>query len=174
MSDFAKATGAPALVQILGQEYKVFELRPRDLGEMEAWFRSVVPNPRIEALTYMKDQSDAVAMHIWDSMIDQPWPPKFQSEEGQELLLSAEGQARALHIVLRRGFANGQFTLDDARDLTERMSLKEVLDVLNVASPGEPGDPLAGSPPAKETTSPATETTATATAIPGPAAAPAA
>jgi hypothetical protein len=138
---------------------------------MEGWFRAVVPNPRKEAVEYMQGQADQVAMHIWDTMKDIPWPPKFESEEGNALLLSSEGQARAIHLVLRRGFADGQFTLDNARDLADDLTVEEFMAIMNAASPGEPGDPLADSTPTVTTTSQTTPTTETVSSQGPPAAA---
>ncbi len=154
MSDYAKSTGAARSVTLLGKEYAVSKLRPRDIGTIEAWFKDVTPNPKKEARQHMEGLPDAVAMHIWDEALKEAkdWPPGFDSDAGQKLLLTDEGQARILHICLKRGFADGQFTLEQARDLAEQLDADAIFEVLKLASPGDPDDPLVRSPATMTTT----------------------
>ena len=140
--DFARATGAPISLVLAGKEYLVYKLRPRDLGELEAWMKSVTPDPRLEVARLLKDVPEEVGKHMWDSACAEArdnWPPRFDTMEGQRLLSTAEGEARIVHQILKRGLAG--FTLEAARDLAEQLSAEDIAALMRAAGPGEPGDP---------------------------------
>jgi hypothetical protein len=141
MDDYARATGQPKTVTIRDVDYRVHKFRPRDLGEIEAWMKTRVANPREEARRYMEGLPDAVAKHVWDRALEasSDWPPTFENDAGQALLMSEEGMAFIVWVCLRRGIAG--FTLDQARDLAETLDVDDVLALTEAAKPGEVGDP---------------------------------
>jgi hypothetical protein len=139
--DFAAATVAPRTFTFEGVDFKVHKLRPRDIGEIEAWMKDKVPNPKGEALIFMKGQSDAVAMHIWDEACKEAaeWPPQFENDSGQALLLTAEGGARLVWVILRRGTPS--LTLDQATEIADHMSVEDLNRLATLAMPGDPDSP---------------------------------
>jgi hypothetical protein len=155
--DYARATGAPRTVTLAGRDYRVHKIRPRDLGELEAWFKDVTPDPRVEARKFMEGLPDAVAKHMWDRALEDArgWPPRLDSDAGSDLMSTPEGQARSLWLILRRGLPG--MTLDEARDLADAISREDYEEVIALARPGDPGDPKPMAPaesPSAETPTP--------------------
>lgn len=142
--DYALATGAPVTVTAAGRQWVVHTLRPRDFGEIEAWLKSVIPDPRIEAAKLLKAQDlpEAVAKHVYDRAVEEArenWPPTLDSPAAQIQLGTPEGEARILFQVLRRG--QPALTLEQAGQLAEQFSPAELQAIFAAASPGDPGDP---------------------------------
>jgi hypothetical protein len=162
--DYARFTSQPRPIVLDGVQYPVPRLRPSLVGELGAWLKEAVPNPRDEARRHMAGLPDDVAKHVWTLAVEEArhWPPTLFSERGTELLLTTfEGQVRLVHALLRRGVAG--FTLDAARDLADRLDQEDFERLFEAALPGEVGDPKA---PAAGTT--ATTPTPTPTADPPP------
>jgi hypothetical protein len=142
--DYARATGQPRTIELAGVIYRVSRLRPSIVGELGAWLKEVVPNPREEARGYMVGLSDEVAKHVWTLAVQEArdWPPSLFSERGEELLLTTfEGQARLLYALLRREAAD--LTLEKARELADRLEEADFDRLLELALPAEVGDPKA-------------------------------
>jgi predicted Zn-dependent peptidase len=140
--DFARATGAPVSLVLAGKEYLVYKLRPRDLGELEAWLKSVTPDPRLEVVKLIKDVPEEVGKHMWDTACAEArenWPPRFDTADGERLLSTPEGEARIVFQILKRGLPG--LTLEQARDLAEALSAEDVAALTRAAGPGDPGDP---------------------------------
>jgi hypothetical protein len=139
--DFSRATGQPKSIILDGCSYKVAKLNPRIVGELTAWLKTVVPNPKQEALEYMKGQSDEVAKHIWSGACAEAayWPPDITSDEGRKhLLLNANGQVELLYALLHKHAAD--FTREKAAQLAERLEIEDFGNILSLSLPGEGGD----------------------------------
>lgn len=120
MEDFAKATAAPGFIQIGDVSYRVGKIGPRDKGDLEAYIKSQVPDPRLMAKELCAGLPDAVAIEVWRDLHSeaQSWPPDLASTIGNKILMETwEGNAQLLYVILRRH--NGGFTLQDARALTK-------------------------------------------------------
>jgi hypothetical protein len=120
VEDYAKATAAPRTIQIGDVTYRVGKFGPRDIGDLEAWIKSQVPDPRLMAKELCAGLPDAVAIEVWKdlSMESANWPPSVDSRIGTKLLTQTwEGQALVAWVSLRRH--NAGFSLDDARQLTK-------------------------------------------------------
>jgi hypothetical protein len=145
-------SSAPPISLILGgKEYRIGRIRPRDIGNLENWFKEVVPNPRSEARKAMEGLPVEVQIHIWDeaSREARHWPPRFGDEIGQELIRTSEGIARLVHLSISQSVAG--FTLDDARDLANEMDFDELARFLKAIFPDAEDDTEApGSGPKAE------------------------
>lgn len=139
--DFAKATAAPSFITIGDVQYRVGKFGPRDIGDLEAWIKSQVPDPRLMAKELCAGLSDAVAIEVWRdlSLEAQDWPPDVTSKQGNKLLLGTwEGNALVLWVALRRH--NASFSLEDARRLTKNDD-SIVNEVLGLVFPEPTFDP---------------------------------
>jgi hypothetical protein len=145
VDDYSRACASPRTIEILGKRYLVGKLTPRGMGDLQAYLKDAVPDPRIKARELMEGLSDPVQIHIWNQAVEDAkhWPPAIQSEAGTELLLSEEGQARFLWVMLRQH--NPGFTLERAREITREweMSAEDMGQFLGKSQPGELGDPKA-------------------------------
>ncbi len=118
--DYAKATAAPRHITINGREYRVGKYGPRDIGDLEAWLKTQVPDPRLMARELCAGLPDAVALEVWRDLSAEAmnWPPTVESRQGNKLLMGTwEGQALLVWVSLRRH--NADFSLDEARALTK-------------------------------------------------------
>lgn len=142
--ELAEVTAAPRTFTYGGDQYTVQKLRPRDLGEIQAWLMDNSPNPKAEARKYMEGLPPDVQIHIWDQAVEaaRHWPPTLDSEAGNNLLMTPDGQAFLTWVALRRSIPG--FDRDRARDLSEKMSRGEFETLLSLINPGEPTDPKAG------------------------------
>lgn len=143
-NDYARATGQPRPIELGGKTYQVPILRPAILGELSAWLKEVVPDPRVIARQHMEGLPDEVQKAMWLNAVEEAryWPPSVNSTEGKERLVSTyDGQVRTLYALLRRTTAG--FTQDDAQSLAETMSSDDFDRLFELATPGELGDPKA-------------------------------
>jgi hypothetical protein len=150
--DYAKAAASPRTVTIGEVAYKVSKFGPRDLGDLQAWLKSQIPDPRLMAKELCAGLSDAVALEIWRDLSQeaQDWPPTITSQEGNRLLMvTHEGNAQVLLVALRRHQAG--FNIEQARKIAETISLDEITSVLNAGFPEPTFDPK---DPAESTTPP--------------------
>lgn len=148
--DFARATGSPLYVTINGKEYRVSKFTPRDIGDIQAWFKSEVPDPRVEARKFIEGIPDAVAIEVWKTAVEEArnWPPTLGDERSNDLLVaSSEGVARLLWVTLRRH--NG-IDLPQARQLVDHLDIGDIAELIRLASPESADVPKAS------TASPAT------------------
>ncbi len=142
--DYTRATDSTQAVEIDGKSWQVSKLTPRDIGDLQAFLREAVPNPRLMARDLCAGMSDELAKHIWDSLNEeyQAWPPTLGTAEGnQRILHTFEGNARLLWVVLRRH--NRNVDLDRARELAEAVDLELISRVLVMALPEYALDPKA-------------------------------
>lgn len=143
VDDYARATGQPAPILLDGKEYRVGKLRPVDLGRLQAWLKTKVPNPLELVRPHMDGLPDEVAKHVWTLAYEEfkRWPPQFGDEATIDLLVGAEGQAEFLLVALGRYLPG--FTRADAEQLVERIELDDFMAVMALAMPGAVGDPKA-------------------------------
>ena len=133
--DYARATGAPLSIEIDGKEYRVSKFTPRDIGDIQSWLKSEIPDPRITARKMLEGLPDAVAIEIWKTMAEEAksWPPALGDDRGNDLLIgTTEGAARLLWVTLRKH--NG-IDLEKARKLTENVDLEQLTRLINLATP---------------------------------------
>ena len=144
MSDFARATQAPRDFTLDGKRYLVGKLTPRGLGDLQAYLKDAIEDPRIVARKQMEGLPDAVQVEIWRQACEaaKDWPPSIGDERSISQLLSAEGQARFLWVLFRRH--NDGFTLERAREISDRyeLGMEEFNRLMELAGPNEVGDPL--------------------------------
>lgn len=140
--DFARAAGAPNSIRIDGKEYLVSKFTPRDIGDLQAWLKTEIPNPLIEAKRLIEGLPDAVAIEIWRTMAEESkfWPPTLEHERSNTLLTTTtEGIARLLWVTLRK---NNRVDLAAARELADNIELNTITELVRLASP-ESGGPKA-------------------------------
>ncbi len=134
--DYAKATAAPMFVTIGDVSYRASKFGPRDLGDLQAWLKSQVPDPRLMARELCEGLPDAVALRIWTDLSEEAkgWPPSLTSAEGNNLLmLTHEGAAQIIWVALRR--YNAGVDLAEARRLAMTVSTDELAAILNAGFP---------------------------------------
>jgi hypothetical protein len=151
--DFARATGAPQMFTINGKPYFLGKLTPRALGDIQAFLKEQVEDPRSRTRRLMEGLPDSVQLAMWQQACEEArsWPPSLGDEGTFSLLLTEEGQARILWIAFRRH--NPAFTLDEARKISAEyeMSADELNDLIARMSPKEIGDPLSPTKPEEAT-----------------------
>lgn len=142
--DFARATAAPSTFTINGKPYFLGKLTPRSLGDIQAFLKEQVEDPRVRTRRLMEGLPDSVQLAMWQQACDEAkdWPPSLGDEGTFSLLLTEEGQARILWVALRRH--NPGFTIEEARRISVEyeMSGDELNDLITRMSPREIGDPL--------------------------------
>ena len=134
--DYAKATAAPGHVTIGEVTYRASKFGPRDLGDLQAWLKSQVPDPRLMARQLCEGLPDAVALQIWTDLSEEAkdWPPSLTSEIGNNMLLfTHEGAAQVIWVCLRR--YNAGVTLEKAREMAAIVSNEELASLLNAGFP---------------------------------------
>lgn len=145
--DYARATGAAGTIWIGDREYRVSKFTPRDIGDLQAWLKEQVPDPRLEARRIMEGMPDAVAIEVWKTMAleAKEWPPTLATEKGNELLtVTSEGIARLLWVTLRKH--NG-VDLGEARKLSNDISIEDLGHIMQLASPESDQSPKAVTTP---------------------------
>lgn len=151
--DYARSTAAPRQFQIEGKVYQVSKLTPRAIGDIQAFLKDAIPDPRKLIRPLMDGLPDVVQLEMWRGACEaaKSWPPEIGSEESIQALLSVEGQAKFLWVAFRRHTEG--WTLEKARELSARyeMSSEEFGELMELMGPKELGDPLA--PTATETDS---------------------
>lgn len=133
--DFARSTASPRTITLAGREYLVGKFSPRDIGDLQAWLKEQIPDPRREAREFMEGLPDAVAIEVWKDAVERSkeWPPTIQSTIGFGLLTTShEGNARMIWVTLRRH--NPGFTLDRAREIADLVGLDDINRLVSYAS----------------------------------------
>lgn len=133
--DYSRATGSPLSIEIDGREYRVSKLTPRDVGDIQAWLKSEIPDPRTEARKMLEGLPDAVAIEVWRTAAEEAkaWPPTLGDDRGNNLLMSStEGVARLIWVTLRKH--NG-VDLAQARKLADHLDIEQVGTLIKLASP---------------------------------------
>lgn len=140
--DFAKVTAAPRTFTIEGRDYRAAKLSPRGIGDLQAYLKEVIPDPRMVARDLMHGLPEVVQLEVLRRSYEEAkdWPPAFGDPKTFHHFLSIEGQARLLWVCFRKH--NPGFTLDFARELSERyeMEIEELNRLMELVSPGEVGD----------------------------------
>ena len=104
--DFAKLTASPVPIVIQGVQYLVGKFSRRDLGDLQAWIKSQVPDPRLMAREICAGLSDAVAIRVWEDLSREAelWPPFLDTNVILRHLLNdvpeQSARARALQVWL--------------------------------------------------------------------------
>jgi hypothetical protein len=133
--DYARATGASGFISIDGKEYRVSRFTPRDIGDLQAWLKNEIPDPRIEGRRMIEGLPDGIAREIWLTYANEAknWPPTLGDDHGNTLLTTTtEGVARLLWVTLRR--YNG-IDLVKARELAAMVEISQINDIVRLASP---------------------------------------
>lgn len=140
--DFARVTAAGRTFTIDGKDYRASKLTPRGVGDLQAYLKEVIPDPRRVARDLMDGFPESVQLEILRRAYEEAreWPPEFGDPKTFHLFLSEEGQARLLWVCFRKH--NPSFTLDYARELSRRyeMDIDELNHLMELVSPGEVGD----------------------------------
>lgn len=134
--DYAKATGAPGFFVHEGISYRVAKFGPRALGDLQAWLKTQVPDPRLMARDLIRDLPDAVALEIWRDLSAeaQNWPPSVFSPAGQELLTTtSDGAAQVVHVLLRQH--NPTVDAARARQIADTLSVEDISELMGLAFP---------------------------------------
>lgn len=133
--DFARATGSPNSIQINGREYLVSKFTPRDIGDLQNWLKTEIPNPLVEARRLIEGLPDAVAIQIWRTMAKEAkfWPPTLEHDRSNTLLTTTtEGIARLLWVTLRK---HNRIDLAGARELADLIEIDTITELVRLASP---------------------------------------
>jgi len=135
MQDLAIVSGAGRQVMINGTLYMVPKLTPSILGRINAWLKTVAPNPKDEAKERMQGLPDAVALEIWRDAVQEAkqWPPTFGSEWGTQLILNYDGATVVVYEVLSP--ANPSLTMEQARQIVNMIGLQGLDKIIELASP---------------------------------------
>lgn len=140
--DYAKATASPRSVTIDGKEYLVGKFGPLEIGDLGAWLKDKVPNPRSLVKELIEGVPESVALQIWRDLNEEAksWPPTFDSEAGQKLILNDfEGHVRLLWVTLRK---HNKVDLAEARRLAGTLDGFDILtEIIAKASPETASDP---------------------------------
>lgn len=136
--DYARATGRPGYITIQGVEYRPKKFSPRDIGDLQAWLKQQVPDPRLMARELCAGLPDAVALAIWRDLSEQAkdWPPTVMSVEGNKLLmLTFDGNAMLVWVALRKYQAD--VTWEKAKTIAETIELDEISELIRLGFPEE-------------------------------------
>jgi hypothetical protein len=139
--DFSKATASPSVISLAGKEYKLGKFGPRDLGDLQAYIKDAVPDPRLMARELCAGLPDAVALAIWTDLSReaQDWPPAIESARGDRILMMTYGGAvRVLWVALRR---HNRFDEKDAEELAKLVTQDELNEVVRRSFPEATFDP---------------------------------
>lgn len=143
--DYARATAAGRLFTIDGKDYRAAKLTPRAIGDLQAYLKDVIPDPRRVARDLMEGLPESIQLNILHRAYEEAkdWPPVFGDPKTFHCFLSVEGQARLLWVCFRKH--NPGFTLEFARELSERyeMEVEDLNRLMDLVAPGEIGDPKA-------------------------------
>ena len=141
MDDYAKAAGSPSTVKIGDRTFKLGKFTPRDLGDLQAFIKIRIPDPRLAARELCQGMSDAVALKIWNDLSLEAlnWPPSLESRQGNELLMMThEGAATVLWVALRR---HNKVTEKECAELALDVTIDELAAVLSGGFPEPTFDP---------------------------------
>lgn len=151
--DFAIATAAGRPVRIAGADYLIGQLTGCDLGDLQAYIKEQVPNPRLEAKELCRDLPDEVAKQIWIDLFEESknWPPTVWSDEGNRILTQTrEGAARVLWVLLRKHQPG--FTIDHGRAMAKEIGFAQLNKLIDMGFPEDDVVPKSQAPTPTETT----------------------
>lgn len=140
--DYARSCAVPRAFTIAGRPFRVRKVCPRDLADIQAWFKDELIDPRISARDRIKadpEMSDDEARRIWtDAAVGLEWPPELGSTLGIAMMGRPEGMARFLYAVCHRD--EPELTLDLCRATASVMTVQDYTRLWEIASPMEIGD----------------------------------
>jgi hypothetical protein len=145
-NDLAALSASPRSVTLGGEAYQVSPFTMRDLGTLGAYLKDVVPHPvaAVRMSIAGMDESDK-ALVIQEAFAEARthWPPRFESDQGQEILVySREGRAKLTHVILSKH--QPDLTIDQAMVIADAMLGGEFLAMMSLASGKEPKVPNSG------------------------------
>jgi hypothetical protein len=135
-NDYAKDTAAGQPVTIGGKEYRAAKFGPRSLGDLTAWLKKQVPDPRLQIRELCEGLGDGVALQIWRDLQDaaQDWPPSLLTPEGNLLLTgSSEGAAQVIWVSLRKH--QPYITLEKALEMALDIENEELFELIRLGFP---------------------------------------
>lgn len=135
-------------VTLAGREFPVRSLRLREWGEVQAWLKSVAPNPVTLAIRSLAEASaqGPVPQTVQDALFRQAqeesrrWPPKVGSMAWINALDEFDG---GISRFLRAALAPGGTTLDEdaAEWLAANIARSELGRLLDACFSGDPSVP---------------------------------
>jgi hypothetical protein len=134
--DYAKDTASPSTINLGGTIYQVGKFGPRALGDLQAYLKRVVPDPRLMARELCRDMSDAVAAEIWRDLSAEArdWPPAIDSHQGNMLLTTtSEGAAQVVWVLLRRH--NPTVDLARATEIAADLDTEQINELIRLGWP---------------------------------------
>lgn len=147
MEDYAKAAASPGFITIGEVQYRVAKFGPRSLGDLQAWLKSQVPDPRLKAREICAGLSDAVALEVWREFSTEAmgWPPSIDTIEGNKLLtMTHEGAAQVAFALLRKH--NPAVDMAKARELADSMDSAQINELIRLGFPEANFDPKGPTP----------------------------
>jgi hypothetical protein len=157
-------TNAVQPVTLAGKSYPVRQLRLREWGELQAWFKSVAPSPvavAIRGIAELRDAGMPVEPDLQKALFAQAqeesrsWPPRVASPAWFKALdLMDGGHTQLVLAALRKG--GTEITEDEAAELGKRATSTELVDLVRVCVHGEHFVPKAGEAAANPSPSPTT------------------
>ncbi len=143
-------TNARRPVAMAGRTFPIRQLSLKEWGEVQAWLKSVVPNPVTTAITALSEASKAgpVPQPVQDALFRQAqeesrrWPPKAGTGAWFRALSDADGgQAMFIRHAVRLG--GTELTEDEAEEIGERATSEEIGRLIVSCLYGEPDVPKA-------------------------------
>lgn len=129
MNDPANVTGkAWSPLTVGGRTYKVYPLTFDDLGELQAWVNSEIPDP-FDAVTaspgFARLNVEAQKFAIRCAVeLASKGKRRLNSPEAAELVASPEGVMQLLYLMVRRG--DPSFTEADAAELVRKVTPEQI------------------------------------------------
>lgn len=126
-----------------GMTYRVAPIGPRVIGELNAWLKEHVPDPRAKARDLCRGLPDGVAIEVWKDLAREAkdWPPILISPQGNRILTTTlEGAIETAWTLLREH--NPGFTRDDAARIAARLDFDQINTLIQAAMPRPAVDPI--------------------------------
>lgn len=135
MSDLASLAATPRTIILGDSEYKISPFRLRDLSELAAYLKDVVPHPVAAmrpALEGMSSEDKALAFQ--GAFVEaRSWPPGVDSDQGQQVLVYTQaGRAKLVYVILSRH--QPELTPDDALKIADSLTVDQFERITSLAS----------------------------------------
>ncbi len=125
--DYSRHCDSPREFEVAGIVLRVGKLCPRDIGDLQAWFKTRLPNPYLAARERLRglpdEATDEERRAVWIPAVQEAqrdWPPSLADETGLTLLFTDEGKARLLYVASRRN--DPKTTLERCRAIANVMT----------------------------------------------------
>lgn len=132
-NDFATLTAAPRPLTIGGQTYQLHPLTIGDLGRLQAWLETQLPDPVAAALKHCTpDVPVATQKFMLAEAIAQASKPRIKlgTPEADVLINSFGGVCEMLILSIRKGDSN--FNRDDAERLFDVMTPADIVRAMSL------------------------------------------